>query len=1090
LPSFAATFGPLPVPHTGLADIVLDETRTPHRIYAPDVVSNLVAVFTMQSNGTPGLTANVAVDALPVSAAMSPNGQFLYVACYTAAAVDIIDLTKSTPAKVGTITLGANPEAVAVGYDGKVVISTIGGTGRAVLATYDPNASSSSTALQGLVTGTLPAPTAISTTAAAPSNLFLYDHARLVATPSGKTIVGVHELAATRTVFVYDVASATVLAARSLTGVSPVIAVSANGSRIMSGNLLLDGSTLAVLGTENTNNAPYSITGSFSTETLTSGVQGGAAFSPDGTRLYAAYNVVPTQSPAARSNIGQLTVNSPDNLLIQMGLQLYENLNGKMVISQLDNGANLYALSQSGIMWLPMGALLTSYPVGVPDSFVALLASDQCGVTAAQHSAVIPVRNIGGGRMTVSTPTTVSTSTTGVTLGSSQASYGANLTATFNAAAAKTLGTATPDVVLLQSPDAVNIIDAVRVYQNSRNAEAPGTIFPINTGATGSGTTGVTDIVMDTTRRRLYLANYAMNRVEIFDTQAQQFDTPISVGQEPKALALSSDNNTLYVANSGSEYVSIVDLTQGAVTGRAVFPPLAFNSAVTPIYPSAIASSERGVQVLMSNGSLWNIVGGYLVSRTLNPVIFGSTTTVTGPNQQMISTPEGSQILLLAGNGTAYIYDASLDDYVAQATVVTSSTTATGAYYGPVAAGPNGAYFLVEGQVLDSSLSLISGVALTSATGPGGIIIGPGGIIFPGGGLPTATGPATTRPVAAVSAVSNNTYLRFSTPIRASATATVTDAGLVELVQINQSAGSVQTMASAYTLEGPVTQVVGSGRAVVVSGRTLAFDATGGMVYILIASGLTAVPLSAGGPPSAAPQVTAAGVVNTADFRSGIAPTGLVSIFGKNLASNATAGTVPLGDVLGGTCVTLSNTPLPLLATSTGQINAQVPPGLAVGSYSLVVRSIANQAASTAINVTVSKYAPAIFVDSQGSAIFHQDGTRVDQNHPATRDEPLTIYATGLGVTTGGRVTGGAYSPSSPLAVTAPVQLFFGNPTISYTGVIVDWSGLMPGSIGVYQINCRIPGTHMNGNAIPVTLRIGNISSPTTGANVAVVYVN
>ena len=48
----------------------------------------------------------------------------------------------------------------------------------------------------------------------------------------------------------------------------------------------------------------------------------------------------------------------------------------------------------------------------------------------------------------------------------------------------------------------------------------------------------------------------------------------------------------------------------------------------------------------------------------------------------------------------------------------------------------------------------------------------------------------------------------------------------------------------------------------------------------------------------------------------------------------------------------------------------------------------------------------------------------------------------------------------------------------------------MPGSIGVYQINCRIPGTHMNGNAIPVTLRIGNISSPTTGANVAVVYVN
>src|ERR1035438_1849104 len=92
MPSLAATFG-IPVPHTGLADIVLDETRNPHRIYAPDAVSGIVAVFTMQSNGTPGLTANVTVDALPVSAAMSPSGQYLYVACYTASVVDIIDLT-------------------------------------------------------------------------------------------------------------------------------------------------------------------------------------------------------------------------------------------------------------------------------------------------------------------------------------------------------------------------------------------------------------------------------------------------------------------------------------------------------------------------------------------------------------------------------------------------------------------------------------------------------------------------------------------------------------------------------------------------------------------------------------------------------------------------------------------------------------------------------------------------------------------------------------------------------------------------------------------------------------------------------------
>jgi uncharacterized protein (TIGR03437 family) len=113
----------------------------------------------------------------------------------------------------------------------------------------------------------------------------------------------------------------------------------------------------------------------------------------------------------------------------------------------------------------------------------------------------------------------------------------------------------------------------------------------------------------------------------------------------------------------------------------------------------------------------------------------------------------------------------------------------------------------------------------------------------------------------------------------------------------------------------------------------------------------------------------------------------------------------------------------------------------------------------------------------------------VDQDHPGKRDERLTLYATGLGVTTGGRVTAGMPSPESPLAVTAAASLYFGNPLIKEAGIIVDWSGLLPGSIGVYQINCRIPGTHINGEGMPITLKIGGVSSPTTGANVPLVWV-
>ncbi len=187
--------------------------------------------------------------------------------------------------------------------------------------------------------------------------------------------------------------------------------------------------------------------------------------------------------------------------------------------------------------------------------------------------------------------------------------------------------------------------------------------------------------------------------------------------------------------------------------------------------------------------------------------------------------------------------------------------------------------------------------------------------------------------------------------------------------------------------------------------------------------------------------------------------------------------------------MTLNNTPLSLLATAPTQINAQLPPTLAAGRYPLVVRSLTGQAASASINVTVAKYAPAVFMDAQGAALYHADGTRVNRDHPGKRDERLTLYATGLGVTTGGRVTTGNPSPSSPLAVTAPVLLYFGNPLIKEAGIIVDWSGLMPGMIGVYQINCRIPGAHIKGDALPITLKIGGVSSPTTGTNVPQVWV-
>src|SRR5450759_2981748 len=1045
LPCLAATFGTV-VPHAQpLADLVIDEAR--RRLYVVNTYSSTVEVYATNVSPPRLIPANssIKVGRTPLSVAMSRSGRYLYVACYDDSTLDIIDLNSASLSSVSK-GLDAKPQGVAVGFNEKVLISTIGtGTGAELLITYDPVTGKTqplSVAPPAPVAPALPPPNGI---------MYLAGKSRLQASQDGKLIIGVNLQAASRTVFVFDVASSIVLGNRVVPVISPTLAVSPDGSKFLSGPMLFDTQTLAVLAQQNTVNSPYVFpaTANFNVQTS----QGGAVFTPDCTALLAAYNIVPTSVPATPANASQMTVNTPDTMLIQLGIELQENQGGKMVITS--DGATPYAISQSGFMVLPIGTL-RNQPLALPDSTVALLASDQCGVTAALNSAIIPVRDIGGGRITV-TVQALATTTTTATVRATAKTYGGDVTAQFSAVAARTLGTAAADQLLIQANEAVNIVPAVRVFQNTRNAESRGTILPIDWGAS---TSGLADMLGDTARQRIYIANPGLNRLEVFDMQGRQFLSPIPVSQLPRSMAFGADGNTLYVASGGGEQISVVDLTQGKVTGRVLFPPLPFNSGFGLITPALLAGSQRGVQVIMSDGTLWKIVGDKVTPRPLNTNIFGTARSLPAP-QTMVSTPEGSFVLILAGNGTAFLYSATDDDFVAARSVIPTPITG---YYGPIAAGPNGQYYLVNDQVLNQALTPI-GSGGTGATG--------------GGPLPAPGGPSSTgRPVAAVAAAGGSSYARFSIPVTAGS-----DTGLVEVVDLNTS----RITATAGALE-ITAAAVPPGARVNVIGRSMVLDSAGATAFVLTASGLSVIPLATSTTQNL-PQVPGNGVVNTGNYLGAVAPGGLISIFGANLASAVTAASSPLPTLLGGACVTLNNTPLSLLATSPSQINAQLPPTLAAGRYPLVVRSLTGQAASASINVTVSKYAPAVFVDEQGAALYHADGTRVNQDHPGKRDERLTLYATGLGVTTGGRVTVGVPAPASPLAVTAPVSLYFGNPLIKEAAIIVDWSGLLPGYIGVYQINCRIPGAHLKGDALPITLKIGGVSSPTLGNNVPLVWV-
>ncbi|MBK7929064.1 MAG: hypothetical protein IPJ98_16785 [Bryobacterales bacterium] len=394
-----------------------------------------------------------------------------------------------------------------------MLISTVGtGQNNAfnVLLIFDPAASGTNQALIP-VTVSPPAP---ANPLLPPTNLgrpALIPRSFMAASQDGRFIMGVNlPNANNRVAFVYEVASGVVLRSTSAHQRQPPGQRGPGWLQVHGRAHLLDSKTLAVMAQQNAANANYPFpTG---TNFNLQQNQGGSIFTPDGGRLFTAFNIAPVQNPAARPNVSQLMVNDPDNLLIETALQLPENAAGQMVISQ--DGANIYALSESGFMIIPW-ARRANNPIAMLDTNVQLLVNDQCGVYANRRTGTASLRNLGRGRMTATATVQTEATNTGVIqipgiggpggagggivggggiiitlpgaggaaantaaaapqVRPTVAADGVNFNFTFNAAAARSLGTASPThLFLVQSNEAINIPPAIRVYQNNRNSRRP-----------------------------------------------------------------------------------------------------------------------------------------------------------------------------------------------------------------------------------------------------------------------------------------------------------------------------------------------------------------------------------------------------------------------------------------------------------------------------------------------------------------------------------------------------------------------------------------------------------------------------------------
>jgi uncharacterized protein (TIGR03437 family) len=248
------------------------------------------------------------------------------------------------------------------------------------------------------------------------------------------------------------------------------------------------------------------------------------------------------------------------------------------------------------------------------------------------------------------------------------------------------------------------------------------------------------------------------------------------------------------------------------------------------------------------------------------------------------------------------------------------------------------------------------------------------------------------------------------------------------------------TIGATQPFQALITDLASGGSSTDLSGGTVAaYEATRPLLNLAFA------PLTT--------SFSANSVVNAATFTAGIAPGGLMTIFGTGLSGSASATTADMDGVA-----------VPILFSSPFQINAVVPQSIAAGVHVLTVHS---PYGASQQSVSVAAVAPAIFLvgNPPTGAVLNQNYTLNGPANPLPRGQVLSLYATGLGAVS----SRGGYSVTN-----TAVSVVAGG-----TELPASFAGLAPGFIGLYQVNVTIPTSFPPNLGATLTLKQGGqMSNP------------
>jgi uncharacterized protein (TIGR03437 family) len=555
----------------------------------------------------------------------------------------------------------------------------------------------------------------------------------------------------------------------------------------------------------------------------------------------------------------------------------------------------------------------------------------------------------------------------------------------------------------------------------------------------------LTDILADTARSRFYVIRQDKNQVQVYDANSLNLIATLRTATTPSSMGFTIDQKYLLVANNDSELVNMYDL-----------------DALKPAaYPIILPGGHYGRSIAASNKQLLILARNELgaVPATIDTVSLPSYSASalaslgdwknSVSNEGVLSpSPNGANIMMASPDGNVMLYDAQADNF-------TVSRKDMAALSGAYASSVYGTY-VIGNTVFNSSLNPVSTLTLPKGeTASGFNFQGQGGYLVTAG---SSSGPGAIQNLPSLqgSAMAPTSMVEAPLLPTAAATATVPTGG---------SGSGTTSLYTQYAFT-----------------RTIAPLASSGTIIVLTTSGFTVLPAGYAAA-TAPPQITS--VLNAADGKTDVAPGGLISVYGQQMSAiSAATSQIPLPTALAESCLVVNGAAIPLLFVSPTQVNAQLPFNVQ-GNCAMSIH--APSGISNNYLFTVSPTAPAVFsaglADGLATAtiVRADDGQLVTPTNPIHPKDTIVIYLTGMGATFPSIDAGVAapYSPSLAVATTQPTV------TLGGAALEVQYAGLTPGTVGLYQINAYVPPSGApQGLSVPLVIDQGGAE---TTLNVRVV---